>query len=139
MYTTWFIFSGDLVSFYPALHFLSMWLNGIITIINSNGNSAFPWNISPWIFFSEKLFSSTFSSTLPVFMVFSIKFMNSFDILCILKQFIIQPCRTFYCQSRSLIDFSVWSGSCWGCVLSLWLYSFRVFHISVSWWSITGV
>ena len=33
MYIRWFIFSGDLVSLYPAMHFLSMWLSVIMPII----------------------------------------------------------------------------------------------------------
>ena len=42
MYIRWLIFSCDLLSFYPAVHFLSMWLCGIINITNSNGDSASP-------------------------------------------------------------------------------------------------
>ena len=94
MYIRWLIFSSDLLSLYPLVHFLSMWLNGIIAIINSNGDSASPWNIPLWIFVSAKLFPPAINSTLQVFMVFSIKFMISSDILYILKQFIIQLCRT---------------------------------------------
>ena len=33
MYIKWLIFSCDLLSLYPAVHFLSMWLSGIIIII----------------------------------------------------------------------------------------------------------
>ena len=41
MYIKWLNFSCDLQSF---LHFLSMGLGGIIAIMNSNGDSASPWN-----------------------------------------------------------------------------------------------
>ena len=44
MYIKWFIFSYDLVSLYPAVYCLSKWLSGIITIMNSNGDSVSPWN-----------------------------------------------------------------------------------------------
>ena len=56
MYITWFIFTCDLVSLYPDVHFLGMGLSGIIAIINSNGDSASPWNIPLWIFALAKLF-----------------------------------------------------------------------------------
>ena len=37
MYIKWLIFSSDLLSFYPAAHFLWMWLDGIIvTLASSN-------------------------------------------------------------------------------------------------------
>ena len=49
MYIRWLIFSEDLQSLYSAVHFLSMWLSGIIVIINSNGDSASPLNIPLWI------------------------------------------------------------------------------------------
>ena len=48
MYISWLIFSCDLVSLYPAVHFLSTWLSGIMAIINSNSDSASPWNKSLW-------------------------------------------------------------------------------------------
>ena len=35
MYMRWLTFSCELLSLYPAVHFLSMWLSGIITITNS--------------------------------------------------------------------------------------------------------
>ena len=56
MYIWRFIFSCNLVSLYPAVHFLNMWLSGSIAIINSNGGGASPWNIPLWIFVSVKLF-----------------------------------------------------------------------------------
>ena len=40
----WLIFSCDILSLYPAVHFLSMWLSGIMAIMNSNGDSTSPWN-----------------------------------------------------------------------------------------------
>ena len=88
MYIRWFIFSCDLISLYPAVHFLSMWLSGIIAIINSNGDCASPWNIPLWIFVSTKLFPPAVNSPLQVFMVFSIKFVTSSDIIYISRQFI---------------------------------------------------
>ena len=90
MYFRWLIFSCDLQSLYPAVHFFSTWLSGIIAITNSNGDSTSPWNIHLWIFASAKLFSPAVNSTLQVFMVFWRKFMTSSDILHILRQVIIQ-------------------------------------------------
>ena len=75
----------DLLSLYPAVHFLSMWLSGIMAIMNSKSDSAFPWKIPLWIFASTKLLPPAVSSTLQVFMDFSIKFMTSCDILHILR------------------------------------------------------
>ena len=49
--------------------------------------SASPWKIPLWIFISAKLLPPAVSSTLQVFMVFSIKFMTSCDILYILRQY----------------------------------------------------
>ena len=89
-YIKWLIVSCDLLSLYSPVHFLSILLSGIITIINSNGDSACPWNIPHWIFASAKLLPPAVNSTLQVFMVFSVKFMTSSDILYILKQFTIQ-------------------------------------------------
>ena len=90
IYLRWFIFSCDLVSLYPAVNFLSMWLSGIIAIININGDNAPSWNI----LVSTKLFRPAVNSTLQVFMVFSIKSMISSDILYILRQFIFRVCVT---------------------------------------------
>ena len=95
MYIKGFIFSCDLVSLYPPVHFLSMWLSGIIAIININGDSASPRIIVLWIFVSAKLFLPVIYSTLQVFILFSIKFIIfSSDILHIFRQFIIQRCGT---------------------------------------------
>ena len=87
-------FSCDLLSLYPAVHFLTLWLSCIIAIMNTNGECASPWNIPLWIFVSAKLLPPAVYSTLKVFMVSSIKFMNSCDILYIFRQFIIQLCGT---------------------------------------------
>ena len=91
MYIKWLIFSCELLSFYLAMHFLSMWLSGIIAIMKSNGDSASPWKIPLWIFASAKFLPPAVNSTLQVFMI---KFMTSSDICSILKQFIIQLCGT---------------------------------------------
>ena len=50
-----FIFSCYLISLYPAVQFLSMWLSGIIGSINSNGDCESPGNIPLCIFVSAKL------------------------------------------------------------------------------------
>ena len=42
MYIKRLIFSCDLLSLYPAVHFLSTWLSGIMAIMNSNGDRASP-------------------------------------------------------------------------------------------------
>ena len=39
MYIKWLIFSKDLLSLYPAVHFLSMWLSDIMVIMNCNADS----------------------------------------------------------------------------------------------------
>ena len=87
-------FSCDLLSFYPTMHFLSMWLSGIMAIMNSKDDRASPWKIPLWLFVSAKLLPPAVNSTLQVFMVLSIKFMTSCDILYILRLFIIQLCRS---------------------------------------------
>ena len=84
MYIRLLIFSSDLLSLYPLVHFMKMWLSGIIAIINSESDSTSPWNITLWIFASAKLYSSAVNSTLQVFTVFSIMFMTSSNILYIL-------------------------------------------------------
>ena len=91
MYIRWLI-SWDLLNLYPAVHFLSMWFSGIIAIMNSKGDSASPWKMPLWIFVSAMLLPPAVSSTLHVFMVCSMKFMTSCDILCILRQCNIQLC-----------------------------------------------
>ena len=132
MYIRWFIFSYDLESLYPAVHFLSIWLSGIIAIMNNNGDNASPWNIPPWIFDSAKLFPPAVNSIFQVCMVSSVKFMTSFDILYIRRQLLssfVGPYRMpLCCQSRSEKDFSIPSCSRWGCAeqcravfLCLWI------------------
>ena len=73
---SWLIFYCDLLSLYPPVNFLSLWLSGFITITNSNGDSASSWNIPPWIFSSAKLLPPAVNYTLQVFTVFLIKFMT---------------------------------------------------------------
>ena len=86
----WLIFSCDLLSFYPAVHFLSVWFSSTMAIMNSKGDNASPWNISLWIFLSAKFLTPVVNSTVQFFMVFSMNFMTSCDILYILRQFSIQ-------------------------------------------------
>ena len=42
MYVKWLNFSCDILSLYPAVYFLDMWLDGIVAIMKSNGDDAFP-------------------------------------------------------------------------------------------------
>ena len=56
-----------------------------MAIMNCKGDSASPWKIPLWIFASAKLFPPAVNSTLQFFMVFSMKFMTSCDILYILR------------------------------------------------------
>ena len=88
------ICSCDLWSLYSLVHFLSMWLSGIIAFTNSNGDNASSRKIPLWIFTSVKLFPPTVSSILQFCMVFSINFITSPDILSNLRQSIIQLCGT---------------------------------------------
>ena len=66
------IFSCDLMSLYPAVHFLMMWVSVIMAITKTNGNSASPSNMPLFIFISAKLFPPTVNSTFQVCMFFSI-------------------------------------------------------------------
>ena len=93
MYIKWLTFSCDLLRFYPAVHFLSMWLSVIMAIMHNKGDRAAPLKIRLWIFASANLLPPTVSSTLQVFIVFSMKCMTSSDILYILRLFIIQLCE----------------------------------------------
>ena len=115
MYIRWLIFFCDLLSLYPPVHFQSMWLSGIIAITNRKGDSASPWNILLWIFASDMLFPLAVSSTLQIL----INFLTSFDILYILRQFIIQLCWTIPCafllSIHAIARFFVSSSSRWGC------------------------
>ena len=76
----------------PPVHFLSMWLSGIIAITNSNVDNASPWKIPHWIFPSVKLFPPAVNSTFQFFMVFAINFVNLSYIFYILRQSITQLC-----------------------------------------------
>ena len=65
------IFSCDLWSLYSPVHFLSMWLCGIIAITNRNSESVSPWKITLGIFPSAKLsFSCGCQFHSPVFFWF---------------------------------------------------------------------
>ena len=75
IYIRWLIFTCDLLSLYPGVHFLIIWLSGIMAIMNSKGDSASPWKIPLWIFVSAKLLPPAVNSTLQAVMVFSMKFM----------------------------------------------------------------
>ena len=101
MYIRWLIFSCNLLSLYPAVHFLSVWLSGIMTIMNSKGDSASPWKIPLWIFVSAKLLPPAVSCTLQVFMVFTMKFMTSSDRLRVFKE--------VWSTNKSLLDSSQYS------------------------------
>ena len=109
MYIRWLIFSCYLLSLYPTEHFLSMSLRGIIEIMNSIGDSASPRNIPFWVFDSAKLLHLAVSYSFQIFMVFSIKFMTSSDVLYILRHFIIQLCGTISYAFLLSIYYSLWS------------------------------
>ena len=94
MYIRWFIFPWILWNLYLPVYFLSMWLSGIVGIINNNGDNASPRKISHWIFTPDKLFPPAVYSTLQFSTVFSINFMTSLDILYIWIQCIIQLWKT---------------------------------------------
>ena len=64
MYIWWLNFSCDLLSLYPAVPFLSMWFSGIMAIMYSKGDNAYPWKIPLWIFVSAKLFPPAVNSIL---------------------------------------------------------------------------
>ena len=81
MYIRWLIFSCNLLSLYPAVHFLSMWFSGIMVIMSSRGDSASPWKIPLQIFVSAKLFPPAVNSTLQFFMFFF--FDEVYDSVCL--------------------------------------------------------
>ena len=93
IYIKWLIFSCDLHSLYPTVHFLSKWLSSIMVIMNSKGDRTSPWKIRLWIFASVKLLPPAVNSTLQVFMVFLIKFMTSYYILCEFFSLVYQKCE----------------------------------------------
>ena len=77
------------------MHFLNMWLSGIVAITNSNGDTTSPWNICTTLdFHLNKLFPLALHSTLQFFIVSSIHFMTFQAVLYILSQSIIQVCET---------------------------------------------
>ena len=45
MYIRSLIFSYDLLSVYPAAHFLRMWFSGIMAIMNCKGDGESPWKM----------------------------------------------------------------------------------------------
>ena len=96
MYIKWLIFFCDLVSLYTPVHFLGMWLSGIIVITNSNGDSESPWKIPLGIFTSVKLFPLAVSSNLEFTLVFSINVVISMDILHIFSR----SCTVYYSALR---------------------------------------
>ena len=55
-----------------------------MAIMNSKGDRASPWKIPLWIFASVNFLPPAVSSTLQVFIVLSMKFMTSSDILYLL-------------------------------------------------------
>ena len=99
---------------------LSMWLSGIIAITNSNGATTSPWNIYLWIFTWANVLPPAVNFTLLFFMISSMNFMTSCDILYILRQSIIQFCRTisyaFLLSIHGLSTFCVSFYSPWICV-----------------------
>ena len=64
MYIRWLTFSYDLLSWYPAAHFMSMWFSDILAIMNSKGDSASPWKMPLRIFVSAMHLPPAVSSTL---------------------------------------------------------------------------
>ena len=86
----WLIFSGDLLSLYPPVYFMSKWLRVFIAFTNNNGDCASPWNI-PLGFLLQLCFSLLLSIQLSIFsLFFSLRLMISSYILYILKLFIFQ-------------------------------------------------
>ena len=145
MYIKWLTFSCDLLSLYPAVHFLSVWLSGIMAIMNSKGDWASLWQIPLWIFASADLLPPDVNSTLQVSMVLSMKFIST-DILYILRLFIIQLCRTISYAflssiqpvARSFYLVLLSFRMCWFIIIII-IFSLSVFHISISWWCFTEV
>ena len=81
MYICRLIFFCDLVNLYLPVHFLSMWLNGIISITNSEGEFASPWKIPFWIFTAAKIFPPAINSTFQFFIATVKNVMTLSDIL----------------------------------------------------------
>ena len=109
MYIKWLIFSSDLLSFYPAVHFLRIWFSGIIAITNSNGDSAYPWNMPLWIFIYAKFFPPAVTSWGTLWL------RQVFDTFCDRILFSMGTYRKpFSSRSRPVLDFSVSFYSRWG-------------------------
>ena len=81
IYIKWLTFSCDLLSLYPTVHFLSMWFRGIMAIMNSRGGIATLWKIPICILFQPSFFLRLLIQPSSFFMVCSMKFMVSCDIL----------------------------------------------------------
>ena len=78
MYIRWLIFSCDLLSLYPAVHFQNMWLSGIMAIMNCNSESESLWQTPLWIFASAKLLPPAIIIiiiNLSLFVSFSLQFL----------------------------------------------------------------
>ena len=77
MYIRWLIASNDLLKLYLPVHFLRMWLNGIIPIRNRNGDSLSSWKIPVRIFTSGQFYLPSLQFDI----FFSREFMISSDTL----------------------------------------------------------
>ena len=111
MYIRWLIFSCDLWSSYPRVHFLRISLSSIIPITNSNsnGDSLFPWNIPLWIFALAKLFPPAI--IFPVFHCFHGELYDIVEYSCTfwdsqLSSFVGSYLMPFCCQSTRWQHFS---------------------------------
>ena len=124
LYIRWLIFSCNLLSFHPAMHVLSMWLNGIMGIMNSKCYSAPPWKIPLWIFVSAKLLPPAVRCTLQVSWSFrwSLTSCDILSISSILSSFGGIYHMLFCGLSRPWLDFSVLSYSHLRCV-DLWSFA----------------
>ena len=132
MYIRWFIFSCNLLSLYPAVHFLSMCLRSIMVIMNFKGDSASPWKIPLWILF-QPIFFLLMSIQLSRFSWFSRWSLEVHVIFCtfwdsLLPSFAEPYQVPFWSQSRPWLGFFVWSSFPLGCVdlcklslLCLWI------------------
>ena len=115
MYIRWLIFSCDLLNLYLPVYFLCIWLRGIITITNSNGDSASHWNLPLWIFNSANIFPLVVNSTRHVKVHDFCWYRVHFEVVyyLVLSDYIIS---FFCCQSTPKPDFSIWTCSHWRCV-----------------------
>ena len=117
MYIWWLIFSCDLLSLYPAVHFLSMWYSGIMAILNSRGDCTSPWKMLLWIFVSAK-------STILQILIF---------LLIIIRSGLLAGIKWSVCMlksHRSLCKSSSWIGAAL-CIYDLLVWSnWNFLHIS---------